>query len=737
MLTDPRLLAPIAATFCLLSPAAQAPNIRFEPTEPMIRLSISDAPALLAALPGLHLGRLFAEPEVASAIEVGRRNYTGRIRSWTSAVDRLLQLEPARGTIAILMQREIVELDWRDLLTAELIATRLPDTERSTVQTTLLLEPVAAAEGRLAQRFEQLAARLRGLAAGPAQAAKVQVGSDKVDGYPALVLKAAGEPEDYVFQPPGAWLLHLPGQFAGGEGAAEAAGKCVPVPPMPAGISLQIGMRGYLDLISGVRVANQEVQTMLRALGLDHVTALSWQLRPAGELLQDEISLLLDGKVGGVLAALLDSTAPLVDQPLPEHALLQLRCAFDVGALIAAVDELLTLADMDTLSEAGVAEDLKLAWTGGMAFGITRPAAGGFVPRLYASFGIVDAAAFGRLITRLQQLPGLQPKEVTYEGQPCVQLRIDGAPPVLQPSFCLQDGVAHFAESGLSLRALLKARGNGAAPALDVGSAPRPEGPGAVVPNFDLRFDGAAIHTALHELWLPLGGSLLAGGMNNVPLVPMAEMPDVEVVVPHLRPGRGVLRRAADRITLAMSGTAGGPEMHVLLTAHGPLLSGPMTGGWSWQGDALRYDLAELHLQALHAAFGSFRERTGKFPATLGELLQSGDLADAQMLVLPGDDRTEPVMHDGKELARTSFRYFADGQTMKPQGEEVVVRIATLHPIGWRSVVLDADGGVHDSWSGLGGLIVPQVAVPMRAAEAVEVEEAPPPPPPEPSDEPK
>jgi len=80
-----------------------------------------------------------------------------------------------------------------------------------------------------------------------------------------------------------------------------------------------------------------------------------------------------------------------------------------------------------------------------------------------------------------------------------------------------------------------------------------------------------------------------------------------------------------------------------------------------------------------------------------------------------------------------SFRYFVDGQKMKPQGDEMLVRITTLHPIGWRNVVLDADGGVHDSWSSLGGPFV--FTLQDNTGEAVEV--AVPPPPLEPADEPK
>jgi len=734
-----RLVPPIAAALSLFAAvSAQDAPIRFAPIDPMIRLSICDAPALRAALPNTHLGRLFAEPEVAAAIATGRDHYVAKVQAWTSTVDRLLQLDPGRATVEALELREVMDLDWRDLATAELVATRLDGSEWSGVQTTLLLEPVAAAEGKLARRFERLQARLRAIAADADHAANLRLDGDKVDGFPALVLTARDmDKDEYRYgAPPGAWLLHLPGQFAGGDGKVGLVGKCAPTPPAAAAISLQIGILGYLDLLGGAGAANVQVQTVRKALGLDAAGAIRWQLRPVGELLQDDIALALTGRPGGVLGALLDGIAPLVDQPLPEHGLLQLRCAFDVAELTAAIDELLALGDAPTLADTGIAEDLKQAWTGGMALAIARPAPGGLMPRLYASFGIADAQAFGRLIARLRELPELQPKDVKYEGRPCVQLRIDGAPAALQPSYCLQDGVVHFAESGLSLRALLKAQANGTPPALDVGDAPRPEGPGAALPGFDLRFDGAAIHAAIHELWLPLGSSMLGTGASGQPLVPMAEMPEPEVVTRHLRPGRGVLRRSPDQVVLGMSGTAGGPELHVLLAAYGPLLSGPMTQSWSWQTDALRYDLAHVQLQAVHAALTRFRERTGKAPASFGELLASGDLADASLLLLPGDDSAEPVLHDGREVARTSFAYFPDGKQMSPQGEEILARVATLHSIAWRGLALADDGVLHDTWDERMPIFAPEVVVEPAAVE-VEPEKPPPNPAPVPDDPPK
>lgn len=737
-------LLPVAAAFAAFSSlaplTAQGDSFGFQPKRtPMVRLAVHDAPGLLAALPDLAIGRLFAEADVARAIGLGRDAYVAKVQRWSAALDRLAELDPARVTFEGLVQREVMALDWRDLHGAELLGTLAENASPFGIQTVLLVRPTAASEARLAPRFEGLLTRLRELETTQGDANQVTIAADQVDGHPGLVLAPGGEPQEFpgYGPPPGGWFVHAPGLFAGGDGALERAGTLAVQPVAAPGITLAVDFVGYLRMLSSFGMTPGGAQgdpfdATLRALGVDGCRRLLWQLRPDGERLLDELSLELPDRPGGLLGALLDGVAPPVAQPLPERALLQLRLAFDVGTALAAVDDLLTVAELPTLGELGLVDDLRLAWTGGVALALVRPAPGGLVPRLYASVGIVDHDALGRLLARLETAGEFQRKDVTYEGQPSVQLRIDGAPPALQPSYCVQRDAVHFAESGISLRALLKAQKNGAPPLLSVGDAPRPGGEGAIVPGVELRFDGAEIHAALHELWLPLAEATAAFGSDAAPLVARADLPEPEIVAPHLRKGRGVLRRGPDRVTLAMSGTAGGPELHALLFAYGSLLSGPMTGSWRWQTDELLRDVARLQLPRLHAAVEAFAQRTGKPPASFGELLAGGDLDDPRLLVLPGDTATQAVEHDGKEIARTSFVYHPDGKKTEVNGEEVVVRFAILSPLGWQSLVLDTSGTLHDVWGDFGFANLGMVQV----LEEVEVVEEPPPPP-EPVEEPK
>jgi hypothetical protein len=715
----------VAASALLVAASAQDLPLRFVPERPMVRIGIHGVPALRAALPDTRLGRLFADPEVAAAIEIGRRNYAARIARWQDVHDRLHALAPGQTSGDALVQGALFALDWRDVAAGELIATRDPD-QPQRVQTTLLVEPVAAAEGRWEQRFLTLLGRLRQLAADTNPSATQRVGSERIGDHPGLVLVPRDAAADAGFEPEGDWLLHLPGQFAGGDGSPELAGACAPAAPRRPGVALELDFAHYVDLFAALADARDPAgAALLRATGLDTVRRLLWELRFDGALLHDEIALELDAPPHGLLGALLDGVAPPVAQPLPEHALLQLRGAIDTGALFAAIDDWLVASELPTLAQLGLAEDLKRAWTGGVALAVAHPAAGGFVPRLYASFGIADAAAFERLAARLGQLPDVAPRQVRYQDQPCVQLRIAGMPSVWQPSYCLQDGVVHFAESGLALRALLKAQAAGAPPALDVGDAPAPAGPGAL-PGFELRFDGAAIHAAVQQLWVPLGSALLAHDPVGRPLVPAAELPSVEAAAAHLRPGRGVLRRTGNRVALAMIGTAGGPELHALLAAYGPLLSGPLTSEWHRQTEAAQYEIGKLQLPRIHAALAAFRARHGRLPASLGELVASGELADPSLLAIAGDDATEPVVHDGKEVARTSFRYHGEDPPVAVEGEAVVARLTALRPLQWRTLVLGDDGTVHDTWGDAG---FPAAAVELVETEVVvppAVDDAPP-----------
>jgi hypothetical protein len=682
-------LAPLLSVSLAFATAVAQDPVRFVTKPPVIHLALHDLPALLEALPGTEFGKLFAQPDVAEALALGQSNYAKKIARHARLVAAMARRDPKAEQPVSRLERAFYELDWRDWRSGTL-SMILSDTDARSPVTAMLLEPRPAAEGRLAQRLETLRTELLATVAG--QTDLKLADEQKVDSHPATVVVNAsdegqGMADDF-------WMLHLPGQFAFGTGAAAQAGSCKPARAAAPGVALEVDIPAYLSFIQQF-TGDQGLGPVMQALGVDQIGVFAWRLFPAGELLQDELSLEMKGPAGGMLGALLEGMAPLPDQPLPEGALLQLRCAFDVALLARAVDQLLEANQLPTLEGLGLVEDLRKAWSGGMSLAVARPATGSFIPRLYASFGIVDQPALDRLLERLRAHPGLETKAVTYEGTPSVQLRLEGLPTGIQPSYCVKDGTIHFAECGLSLRALLKSAGP---PNLDVGKAPRPAGPGALLPAFEVRFDGAAIHQAVHEVWMPLATTASFFENDAKPLVPLAEMPGCDVVVPHLRKGRGVLRRSDDRLVLSMSGTAGGPELHALLAAYGPFLSNEMTNSWEWSSENLTYELAKLQVTQVHAAIAAFEKRAGKRPASLGELLAAGDLKDASLLLVEGDDVAEPVVHEGKELGKSSFRYFPAGVKLTPEDQEVTALLVSVKATLWRRLVVDLEGTVHEGY---------------------------------------
>ena len=684
---------------CLLAIAtaavAQDEPVRFVTKTPFVRFAVHDAPGFLAAMPKTRLGKLLATPDVSGPFAEALQGFVHCTRGWAELVGALEAMDAGAVDWSTLLQKELWTLDWRDVKGLELISTR-GGADTPTMQTTILLEPVTAAEGRLTQRFEALVdAVWKKLAPADGESAQPQP-EQKIDGHPARI--TAQKTDSHMpMMASGAWFVHLPGQFAAGTGDPAAAGSCrsAPVPPPAVGLELDVGE--YFRFISQFIGAAEPFTKVMDALGVGKTFRLSWRVEPQGELLRDELTLEF-GEAAGLPAALIHAAAPLVDQTLPEDGLMQLRCSFDVRELVAVADELLEQSDMQTLKQLGIADDLHKAWTGGVAIAIGAPPKGGLVPRVFASFGIVDAAALERLLTRLTKEPWLERKDVAYEEQACVQLKLPGAPPALTPTWCVRDGTIHFAESGTSMRAMLKAIAANAPAALDVGDAPRPDGKGAIVPGFDLRYDGAAIYAALRDTWLPaleLSQSLGPEGGPKA-LLSRDDLPEAGAIAEHLVRGRGILRQHPDRLVLAMSGTAGGPALLTLLTMFGPL-SSTIAQSWQWNSDAIAQQISRKRLAQLHDAIEAFTKRTGKRPDSLADLIGT-EITDVKVLAVEGLKLTEPVLRDGKEIAVSSFRYFPDGVKLSPSGDEVLLRLIAIQATAWQRIAMDKDGNVHEGW---------------------------------------
>lgn len=684
------MLRPLVAAVLALPVTAQQDQW-FEATGPFTRIAVHDLPGLYAAVQHGALGRMLADPEIAEAFAAGKAGYLALIGDYLGLLAAQRQLEPRYETFD--QRSEVVTraIDWRDVHSFELAAMMTSGRQNgpfgvSAPDFVLSVRPTAAGGERVRKQFDDFVAGLRKL---PPPGVKLAAEQQLV-GHDALVMEP-GENDANDLQVPTTpqriWLLERDGLICGGVGNGDKGGRFVPFAATEPHFLLGFDVANYIRMMAALITAqNREtVELVLEAFGLARSGEFAWRLHMSDGTVQDDLSLALNGRPGGILEAMLRGMAPLPEQPLPANGMLQIRCAFDVELLVAAIDKVLTAANLETLTEQGMLDDLRRAWTGGAAFALARPGPGSFVPRVYASFGIVDHEALQRLLTRLHTDSNVTAKERELAGTDCTLLSIDGFPAALQPSHALVDDVMHFAESAGSLKALLQAKADGAPRALDIGKTGRPPGAGTTLPMFDLRYDSRAIHAAVQEVWMPLA-KLESALSEGEAFVPLDAMPDVETVNAHLGPGRGVLRRTDDAIVLSMAGTLGGPETTALASAFGPYLSAQYAAGWSWSMSAVRDNLITLQLIKARDAVAAFEQREGRRPATLGELVAAGDLDP------------EPVEHDGKPVAKSSFRYYPEGLKVSPDGEQVVALLIAIDKSAWQRSCIDAEGRVRAGW---------------------------------------
>lgn len=671
---------------------------------PVVVFGMHDVPALLEAWAETSVGALAAHEEVAPAVE-----------KVLTAIARTRQSE--RELIAALFA-EGVELDPWDLFCvlqpgldivgehpladcrgagfAMYASTEGPSPMPMTVSQ---VRPHPRVEGRWAMEFERAwAARSR------------SPSFEAVDGvsaghHPVSALRLSSVEEDefgdvsYFRQP--SWSIVSPAALTRGFGSVEelpVPEQLVPLESMapPGHRGGGFGVRIYLEAYLGLMMGGVALPAEFHMVGFPSVSDLRWFVGCEGERCLDEVFVTASDRRTGVLGALLaaaesDEPPALPVQPIPRGALAQVRVGLDMATLRQSFDELFPGPWPE-----GLVDDVAKAFTGGVALGAAAPAPGGLVPRLFGSLGIADREAFDRALERLlPQGDDVEIRELELAGVTCSLLRVDGMPQGLEPAWCVRDGQFHVAESGRSLKALLRELTRDGAPeAMDVGEAPIPEGRGDLVSTVDVRFDEVAIYRAFLTTWLPL--FVLTQGVDECLVLP-DEMPSVEIVAEHCGATRGVLRRDGDSYRLQHLGVLGGPVPMALAMVFGPMLSHQVATSYLYDGlaPALMRHRVETRIWP---AFEAFRQAKGRPPESLAELVQSG--LDADALFLPGDDRAEPVA--GIEEGRTSFRYFPKPEKMEGYDGPVMVRFAAFRErYGSRSVV--GDDGALSEVEGEGG----------------------------------
>lgn len=681
---------PAALALCLLHLPAQGPA--FVPKRPvMVSLSIDGVDELQRQLPDTRVGRLLADADVRAAtdavIDFSRRQV---LRS-DALADAVLDL-PADGggniepwlLTSVLMRNDdpmrlLARYPAHELRSFRMLALAPPTAEQVFPLPDFVYATACRPqfEGRWTAGFEQ---RARRVATSPWF---TRDETCKVSGLPTYRFRLSEQvPEDEWFDRSdySHWMMHLPGRFFEGSGDPTELGEVgtQPTADVP-GAALHLDLQAYVGMFSQL---GGGVPAEFSALGFDRLKSFDWNVRFVDDLLLDEVSITLDGEPGGLVKAVLHGSAALPAQALPDGAIAQLRAALDLRTLA----EVLPVLDLPELPD-DMLDELLAALDGGISVACCAPAPGGLIPRIYATLGIADRQAFdavlAKLLNRAENLP-LQ--QVTYDGVECTVLRVPELPNGVQPAWCVHDGKLHVAESGRSLRALLKAQQAGVV-AMDVGEAPVAEGPGEIVAGLDLRFDEAELYRCYHELWLPLFE--LSGGAGSLrPAITHADLPEPDVIAEHCGKSRGVLRRDGDVWRLQHLGPLGGPELACLLMAWGPMLTSSMV---DYTADSLARHLAVARVAKVRDALQTFREREQRWPNDLTELFAAEKLP-ADALFVPGDDLAETFpLADGSE-ARTSFRYFAEPVHYTTNGEDPNMLLIEIRPALWHRTVLNTKG---------------------------------------------
>jgi hypothetical protein len=677
---SPRRLAALISLAIAAPPQALAQGRTFVPNGPlMAELRAEDLQGLLEAAKQANVGRLAALPDVRSAYDLGVQRLEAKQQREREIVAAAAALGiHARVDVPTLLDFGITGVrGFRQIVLA-------PDTDRTVPTRILALMPTPRAEGKLSMELERLRARLENNPRWQRDDS-VRLDGGPISAYRAVPSEENGELSPHEYR--GSWLAHLPGLFLCGDETPDQCGTLQPAAAPRTDFAMTMHMASYLKMFQRQGGA---VPAEFAALGFDALKSLEWRVRLLGDDLLDEQTVELDGKPRALIAALLQGTAKLPAQALPGEALFQLRCAIDPKPLWASVQGLVGAQDQ---IPAEIRKDLEAAFTGGLALGVTAPAKGGVIPRLFVSAELADLKAAARL---LSLVPAEQRKEVTYEGVVCTVMTLGGLPPALQPTTCVRNGVLHLAESPRSMRTFLQTQKAGGE-AMEIGDTPLPEGPGEVVPSLDLRFDAAAMYRAFYELWLPLYELQVAATNQSGVRISRDEMPEPATIEALLGKGRGILRHDGDRYTLQQRSSLGGFELAALAMTLGPILLAEMSNGA--QTSNLLNQIGAKKLEAVWTVLSSFHEQHGRWPANLGELFQDRRLP-IDALYMTGDELAEPVELPAGDtrVIRSSFRYYPETVAVNSGGQTHALLLVSILPAPYRRAVLADNGEQPRMW---------------------------------------
>lgn len=664
-------------------PAQDAPPQFVPKSVPIARMRVEGIVALRAVWPQTGIGRLFADPDVAAMVAKysawADQEAARRMATFEAASRLELELKPDEAMNIFSMSNSLVELNvpFAQMRRLESFAISKEVAGLQRPSTTTAVSCLPQFEGRCTHAFERDAATFRS-ASWCVEQEGVKVGA--FDAYrftpPAQAMAELGERGKGL----GRWMMHLPGTFVAGVGLPEEIGTVEMSPKkVDPGMFMSLSIPGYLEQL--------ELGDFLPAtLGFEALKNVQWRSQFVGENIVEDLELELAAgvKPTGVVAALLAGGGKLVPQALPKGALAQLRFAVGYESLMAAVEEI--AGDELEISEELKADVVKML-DGSVAIGTCAPK-GGMIPQVFLTLGLADAEAFDRVVAAAIAM-GFPVKNVSYGGAECTLLKFPDMPAGIQPGFCRVGNVLHIAESGLSLRALLKAQENGVE-AMDVGDATLASVPGDVVPTVEARFDLPLIYRNFYQKWLPLFEMTASGDRP----ITRNDMPDPDVVDELVSAVRGVAFRDGNHYVLRHTGTVG-PMLALYLMAWSPMASGGMGSSSS---DLITRVIGSHKMRAAWDALQAFEAREGRLPRDLAELFVAEKLA-GDALLMPMDELAETIALPGGKQVQSSFRYFPEGvdaTTINTANDALMIEIL---PRTFGRAVLTNDGNVRVLYS--------------------------------------
>ena len=648
----------------------------FEPPfEPSARFICEDLPALRKQWPNLAIGRMFEALEleriVAQRMDASDRQRELGQRTRKAAVLAKLELEPQAASLVMRTCFEPLG-PWHRLQEVERIDAMVQQlATRPRLITTNRIAPdaVAAWEQRLAADVEWSKSAgwfdVRSIdPEGPTTGRTMHLNSALRE---RELAKASPRYANTRF-----WTQRLGRTFVFGSDDHEDFGSFRPeAKPRAAGVHLEFLFSTFRDIMKG----EPDLQQLMTELGQLRISIV-----PEGDQLREVIQLeVAVAENGRNLLELVDGSDPCIAQALPKGAILQFRADL----------ELVKLADMasDLFGEQAMLLDAAAPLLDGrMALGLTAPAKGGLIPRIYLTLGVAKPTKLAEFLNGLVAM-AQDSRKVTYGGIECTILPIPGLPQGVQPTFCHIDNRLHVAESPLSMRAFLKAQ-TGGATAMPVADAVQPElTTGKQLAGADLRCDLAQLYRTLYDVWLPL--YQLSDGLS----IGFDDLPDPDEVDEHIGALHGVFGRDDDRLTMAHVGPVGGPFTGAYLILGGTMLPSTMQTSSS----VLRSELAKQKLENAWQILQDFEQRHQRRPRDLAEFFLAGALPD-DALLMPGDESPEVLELPGKRRVSVSFRYFPEPAAVSIFSRKSAVLFIECAARGTGRYVLEDNGRARSIW---------------------------------------